>query len=1331
MRKPKVKILISAFMVSTIVLCSAFGLRTNAATTKPSVVTLETLLNDRTWVLDTIVKGDYTTHPLNSIDTVLVESFDDYAEYSYTKINEDPKMRAFIRVADFLYNGGDYITDWLWNENWSTIREMGANLNVSVPESMPEDQDEVTAVFQTIADAFNTISKTRTEKYYDDILKKMFNTEYDSEYYSIDDEEIFISEIRNLFGIANKISSVEGTLSSYINWANDAVASDQAWYINNFLPDYKDSITDYLNEFSEEIERAACLSGEYTVEDLQELEKWTDTTQLISIYQSYETDNNNLINWTNSVQAQTVLNKASDVLTAIGKTTDFVNSIYENYVLLEALQYQKESSIDVINRLFNNTSDGKLRLSLSSIYGLMNTEYTNLTSLYCSTMNVIENQDIIHDLGEKTVKKIANNIIIKRNNMKLAKFCSSVASASALLDVGLTLADKCTGIEETASKYYEIGLALDLIDDMRTVYDNDLAAYYANKTEENAQKVLDDILFLKKARLCVTKLVYDSGAAQVGSWIFQIFADDATEQQWERDYQSQLDVLLSATISPIYSSPMVVSADRMLINTSADYASIYKDGKYHYVIEISKRCLNGLIFEGQSLSLSGGGSFYSSTLQVNNVGSVIINEGTSVYCDCFYQEGSTSLGINNALLHVNSDLEISDLTIGGNNANISVGNLNAGTLYLDAGIEINVMTIGRADNVSGGKITLTGDAKDFIYIDNLYLIGNGNLQTLCNGSVASLIIEKSSGNVKIKEDSMFLVYSRIRKNIKIIENSKNIYLTDSAIVDGAFRGDLSANNWTCSQETVINGNFYAFNGTTINSKLTVNESFYSESCSALNGTLIIADDATVDFDSFGDNSIIDIKGDASLNSYSTLGTLLLSGAFKQSIFSESFSVKNLIIDNPVFYAVTFDGPIHIYNSFTFPTKRINNSDNLIFHYLPSNTRKLPSDIKFGDLTVSQDAYVNGNMNIIGEIRVNSSLLTVNGSVSVSPNASLNIVSGAEMSILGCADFCGNLNIDGILSVKDDAKLSSDVSGDGELICGSDFEFYSTVSIEPKLVFSENNSHHISGGFDVTALEILGGTKGKVIFDASVSVQTLTIADRPIGSIDINSQIDVFERFNNNAKRINGKENIILHYSNGLDTEQLKGNIVINDINIDNSETFYGNVTLGSVTISEDIFVNGNATITGGVTITGGSVYITGNLTLTENSSLTISNDSSLTANGNLSGYFVGVSVDGTLSVKDDFYCNYSSISGSGKIEVGGDFVLSYSLEDEQNYTFGELVFNGITAQYYQGDDCISFGSIILNNSSDRGVTFESNAYYRNEFLVNSTVVKNASNVQKV
>ena len=653
MKKHRISYLISLLVVVSVLTCTFLGLRVNAATTKPSVATLESLLNNRAWVLDTIVDGDYTTHPMNDVNPLGVESFDSYATYSYTKIAEHPAMQAFISAVYFLYNGGDLMTDWLIKQPWSSIREMATSLNIEAPEEQPE---EINGIIQAISDACVSITKTTKEKYYDAILKGIFNTEYDSEYYSLDDEEIYLSEIRNLFGVADKISSMKSTLSSWIGTGSDALSEYQNWYIHRFLPDYEGSITDYLNAYSKEIERAACLSGEYTVEEMNELKSWTDATQLVSIYQAYEADEDNLIDWTKSVQAATVLDKASDVLSAIGKTTDFVNGIYENYILLEALQYQKESSINVLDRLFNQTNSAKLRLSLRSIYNLMHSEYNNLTALYCATRDFIEDQDIIHDLASDTVKKAANNNIIKRNSMKTAKFCSSAVSALAILDIGLTIADRCTGIEETANKYFQIKLALDLIEDMQAVYYSDLAAYQADKTEENAQTVLDDLLFLKKTRLYVTKMVYDSGAAQVGSWIFQIFADDATEAQWKKDYQDQIHILLSATISPIASAPLSITADQLWIDTSTDCAKVYQDGETYYILEASKRFLNGLIFHGNTLRFYGGGAFYTSLLQTNVTDSVTISAGTSVVIgsDC----SVSSLKFNSGTVTINGNASI-------------------------------------------------------------------------------------------------------------------------------------------------------------------------------------------------------------------------------------------------------------------------------------------------------------------------------------------------------------------------------------------------------------------------------------------------------------------------------------------------------------------------------------------------------------------------------------------------------------------------------------------------------------------------------------------------
>lgn len=158
----------------------------------------------------------------------------------------------------------------------------------------------------------------------------------------------------------------------------------------------------------------------------------------------------------------------------------------------------------------------------------------------------------------------------------------------------------------------------------------------------------------------------------------------------------------------------------------------------------------------------------------------------------------------------------------------------------------------------------------------------------------------------------------------------------------------------------------------------------------------------------------------------------------------------------------------------------------------------------------------------------------------------------------------------------------------------------------------------------------------------------------------------------------------------------------------------------------DVFVEGDAEVSGGVTVDG-DVYVTGNITLGNNSEITgdvvAGGDLDLSNNGVIGG---DISVNGTLILGNN--------SAIGSLEIGGNICAGGDIIIENNaiiygsiYTTGNLEMNGLAV--IKGDVFIgtSIATVILYNVS----RIEGNVYITGGITDEIQIANNASIEQNV
>src|SRR5699024_5794912 len=128
--------------------------------------------------------------------------------------------------------------------------------------------------------------------------------------------------------------------------------------------------------------------------------------------------------------------------------------------------------------------------------------------------------------------------------------------------------DQTTGIKDTAKKIYICKYLDKIIDEVIKTFKNDFNNYNSNRTDENAEKVLADLQFLKQLRLYGEKSAYGSMCSQMDSWIGILLGGGETLDYLKNRYQGSIDVLLGCSLSSqTYKQLSLSKGDVLTIST--------------------------------------------------------------------------------------------------------------------------------------------------------------------------------------------------------------------------------------------------------------------------------------------------------------------------------------------------------------------------------------------------------------------------------------------------------------------------------------------------------------------------------------------------------------------------------------------------------------------------------------------------------------------------------------------------------------------------------------------------------------------------------------------
>lgn len=1298
----KNKRLLSVFMAVSIVVTSCcIGLFANAQDKHMDInkKMLDSILSDRYWIVETLADGNITNNPYAVVnpnvtsDTIMDEVLINY--------QNDKAFKTLVDAMEIYSNSGDYLSGLTDDV-------------ISVFENWFGDMDSVDDV----------VSSTEELKY-ESILNEVLITDYTSSWGdTLFDQNMNFENLKQKAEIFNKLSSYQTALkdlyglsfadSSSIMIYNPGDATFNSYqidieeYVGHFLDAYSQDLETYLNsvieipslEGNDALKKKIMAVGALAMVSLYEKTVAPETSQ--SLDELFYTG---------------MFDDTMKVLNAAGKSLNIANKSMEYAILLEALQSQKNSTVDVMNRISVTTTDEDLQKVLNSYADLVNSQGDEQTLAYEVITDYLSNNAVITNIvqnkisqqGPKIIEAAAEKFGGAKGLVLQNAIASALSTASAVVSLSVWVADQTTGIEDTAKKIYICKYLDKIITEVTKTFKNDLNNYYSSRTDENAQKVLSDLQFLKALRLYGEKSAYGSMCSQMDSWIGILLGGGETLEYLQDRYQGSIDVLLGCALFPQTYSKMSLAEGDVLTILDRNI-----DGKNYCIADLTKQNGEKIYFAEADLRLMGGIDLNGATLNVSSAGNgfylpLIDNDNDNSKINVFCNNVAFGEINNSAILNIKINnteaIEVTDiiqnsgtLNVVNNSgesritaydiANLSKINFSNTSLYVKG-------TLNNSGSISG-KVHICGESS--LGYNNAYF--KMEMQAIKGyGTYTDIYFENNHKKGVLLLDS-FTVTDFVSNTDKRIQNSVNLTLTDNCIIEnGYLNSGATLKNFTSSQAVTFNGEVNSAGEVALQSECVFNDSLIiSEDCTSLSQSgVTVKGDLFLNGGSISGLGAVNLRGNFSANTDSpVINNLQLCGLQSQIIDSNSeLTVNTLVNNNKSVGGVTFDCTVYVTKSLdnnVIPACK--NGKNII---LTGDAvvigNKINTSVSAKDWNMNSDLEIKGTLYAAGNINLLSGVhLDLNDYYQTSGN--LILADDAQISCKNSFYNAAVTNSNGIINVTEDSVIDSSFSGG---IFNTSGDISATADFAPDtLNFDSSNPQSFSNS-------------------AQTQVKVLNINNDSKSGFNVGSIIYVSDQFINNCKNLINSQNIILTD----DCAYLNQNGEVGNLNIS------GDITVNA---GESLVVNGDVNLKSGGSITvenGAQLIINGHINA-GNGYINAFNDSSITVNEyvdlnsttlninenaemNINDYIqfssANLNINGILTVKSDAKLISCIVDSNGVMNLYGDLN-----SDSCTWNNANISFIGQTPQVVSGS-AVNVNDLIIDNASKSGVTFESKVNY--------------------
>lgn len=1310
-----------------------FSKASDTYSSDPSIDLLDNILNNRSWVIDTIVNGNYSSN--NAID---VQSFDSYIVPVYNRVKDDAVLNTIIHAIDIAYNGVGYLLDYLLTLTDEALEELLDFFDI-VNIVFPEDcEDEHLYTCEVLEECISGLANTQSEKHMEYILTGVFSNDYiNNDLVALDEEEFTISSLSvyaDHFKTANKL------IKDFAELGSTTIDEYKRVYTKVFLEPFAGS----LNTWFKERRNNARWSFEDRIISQKNL---TDSKYTMATLQQMNNDSFAFDQWAIANYQENFLSETNKVLGALDLTASFTSAMFANCVLLESLQSQREFALNSFETLGNYIDDAGAKEALSDYSNLINSEYDTLTISLKSGFDALEETGVIEDVITGAAFTQASNLILNMVDVAKTKFPSALASAGAGLNIGLVLGEVISGTEATAQSFFRVEYAMELIAAMKSAYSAHVSAYKSNKTPANAQRVLNDLMFLKRLRMFTCKMVYESAIHQITTPMGYIITGlkNADEiQGWETMYQDQIDALLCAALDPSQGSPVTVSSgERLVIFADNNYAILQSsNGKNHIICDISDRLLAGLkIYNGevQVIGDSVDELFIASIICAGNVH--FETAAVDIHTLGFVNTGGTLYLKHHANIYTYTVLALSEAIVstGTGSKIVAYGTLSLeGASMHDSGL------------VSSGSAYL-----DDVYTKSLVFNGSGE-QKISGTSVITdtLSFENPSGSIVNCTCSIFAFDSVYDPSTPVIAGNKISLGKDGTIIGYHYEGDLALNEPSYSRRMTFGGELYSYGVSSFNNGLKVAGRYYHFGDSLYLGSASTAGDFEADaidckytFDGkftaeqnfYILNGICDFKSEINSGNYLKLsfcsGTVpKLVSAGSVGINATTFTVDTVKSGTGIF-SITGGSDLNVVNveakgdvevdSSTYTVTSVHSSDGS-FEVTEDSTVNINKAVCGGDAVVGSSAYTVVDQLTEGNFSATDSSININKSLCNSKTS----LDSSDYTVV-------DQKIKGNFTAR-----NSTVDVD-ELVCNGKTELntsvYTVINQLTGLGFAANNSTvnisqaesksdflAVGGSVTVPILTVggdlyfknvnpiikdlrLSGSSNQVVSGEALNIENVTFDNTSKSCVEVNTPITVTGIVDNPRGKISGNSCVILQNGGVITDGYFNGTIKLNgytgeydELDIKGSLLLAGNgeiiapqLNAGNLNIesnytvnSEDIVINNDLVCLSESTINSKDIAINNNLICQSASAinsefLEIGNELSVSANSiiqsnliEFGSYKQTAGAAQLLSSKIHCYGNFNHTGGTLTLPENSVFTVDgVAVSTSTINSGGEIFFN--------------------------------------------------------
>ena len=1330
MRKRLISIAVVLSIVASLFTVNMYS---SAATSyvSPNMAILENILyGDRQFVLDTLIgtnfKTDFSTNPHALVNYIGDENTMMDNVLSQYQNEDNPDYNAAYKIAvdimEKVYNGDDYIqhaTDW--------VTSFAADL-LSIFSSDA----------QTVMD---DLTYSVSQLQYESILKEVLATDYTaSDGTTLSTKEIELENLERLDKGLKNLKSFSNAFksSASANHMNDGTFGDRMDYYNNYLVPYATSIESALSAFAD---------AQGTT-DASDLASFVTNLALVAQMDRYEHANEEISS--DIVYTAPTFFIDDDTLSTIKGVDTAISTVSKTlstYMFINSIGTQKEAVGDTLTRM-SKTANPYLKPIFIKFANEVGEAGNAKLVGYESLMKYLRDAGAVKELGDWTAEKIEDKIsdylgyAFEYSDAGLAKTAVSTVLSKATNVAGISswCADATMSFGDTCKKTYELKYLRTLIAQAIVTYEDDLEVYLANKTEENAENVLDDLLMIQKLRLRGETIAYNMTYGQWNSALGRLLASGTLNQDemlldYLKDaYQSRVDAFIGASAMPLTSDSLTIrNGETLTVNYSADMGGLYAtyikaDKTSRGIGELKYKIASGITVQsggrltinvpsadvympyitnngGEVLFVSGNVKFSqysqkSGSLKVApntyNLGSLYISGGTV--------EATSAATMNCKNITLSGTPDISNISVVADGCSVSNSwNLSGNTLTVNKSAYIS-------GSVTGGNVYFKGDSSGGSgTIENLYISGSGS-QTLSGTLNATNLVYNNTGTAK--QPGTIYVSGTVKNTSSKVTNGQNTVLQSTgSIIGDHYNSGLTLDGVSLDKAISFDGTLKTLNAVTLEAVNISGGLIQSGGTLNLNGNVIISGDSyfagtvTQNENSYCASGDISVSGTNAFNNITTNGKLLqtLTGTINVTNFTNA-NTKGLSIVNELNVSgiLTNTGGkmsgmgITLLSGGSFGNGDLYDGDITI-----QSTCDIPSKLS-GDVVISAINTINKDTNINGYLTANSgsikledASLTVDGKFILS----VPLMADETSSIICNSAFTNNNTITGNstpITIKGIMQNNSTLT-DCLITCHKELINTGTISGGDVVVNSElYNSGTITVKNTTLHTNAIVDVSGN-----SISTENLTLSGN--GKVNLKTTVNVSQTYlNNNNVEIN-EEKLVLSMGKVITSNK-------NYTKLDQTT----DLIIDGCTVSIDVL-----NLTAGIKLTNGAKLIV-NRKLIASSSKTIEIDetSSLELNklSKISSYS-NILVDGRLLLGSDSVLTSTKLSGSGIISVKGDLYGS-SLTINQPNTF-EII--GKTPQIISCSNADFYNLNILNNSR-KGVTFSNSVNYYGDYNKNDSNV---------